>query len=484
MKRLFITLSIVMLAVAGAAQSYNLFEHTGNYPTEQCYGAIELGDGNLLVRVAAFDGNLDDIGYNLYKVTPQGELVDSLFVEDHHIYALFPMLRDPYADNSNIITSFYCEGSTNYFKALYFNDELELTKETVTQIPASFCMDRIDSFKSLVDCNNDIIVRMKTDDTNCKFLRIGLDGQLKCESQALYVGSRSCPENSLFVLTKSPLQYGFVTYSSSYIYITTLDSELNAVAEKKLKNFNGYNFSCVLPYINVQRLDDSHFLMTTMVYESGGATLTYKICVAVFSNDLELEAVRVFGGSGDEPLNRNLAVTDDCIYVAWMNVKPNGSSVKSSIIMTCLNKDLGIEWDSSVFSVEGSHILFGNYGMMALPGNGVAISGWLTKETAPYQSNYIYAVIFENTTLETPENQSVGNGIICYPNPVSGNVNVKVPSGAEIGSVSLHDVSGRLVKAQQSGFGSIDISGLAPGMYVMRVTLDDGKVFEEKIVKK
>ena len=36
----------------------------------------------------------------------------------------------------------------------------------------------------------------------------------------------------------------------------------------------------------------------------------------------------------------------------------------------------------------------------------------------------------------------------------------------------------------QSGFGSIDISGLATGMYVMKVTLDDGKVFEEKIVKK
>ncbi|MBP9995370.1 MAG: T9SS type A sorting domain-containing protein [bacterium] len=35
----------------------------------------------------------------------------------------------------------------------------------------------------------------------------------------------------------------------------------------------------------------------------------------------------------------------------------------------------------------------------------------------------------------------------------------------------------------QSGFGSIDISGLATGMYIMKVTLDDGKVFEEKIVK-
>ena len=73
---------------------------------------------------------------------------------------------------------------------------------------------------------------------------------------------------------------------------------------------------------------------------------------------------------------------------------------------------------------------------------------------------------------------------ICHPNPASGSISVVVNSGAEIESVSLFDISGRLVKTQQSGFGNIDISCLATGMYVMKVALDDGKVFEEKIVKK
>ncbi|MCQ2308291.1 MAG: T9SS type A sorting domain-containing protein [Bacteroidales bacterium] len=82
------------------------------------------------------------------------------------------------------------------------------------------------------------------------------------------------------------------------------------------------------------------------------------------------------------------------------------------------------------------------------------------------------------------ENQIDGGGVSAYPNPAAGSISVVVNSGAEIGSVSLFDISGRLVKVQQSGFGSIDISGLATGMYVMKVTLDDGKVFEEKIVKK
>ncbi|MBP9994898.1 MAG: T9SS type A sorting domain-containing protein, partial [bacterium] len=75
---------------------------------------------------------------------------------------------------------------------------------------------------------------------------------------------------------------------------------------------------------------------------------------------------------------------------------------------------------------------------------------------------------------------------LVYPNPASNTLHMDIsPDVADqVSEISLFDISGRLLKTQQSGFGSIDISGLAPGLYVMKVTLDDGKVFEEKIVKK
>lgn len=94
-----------------------------------------------------------------------------------------------------------------------------------------------------------------------------------------------------------------------------------------------------------------------------------------------------------------------------------------------------------------------------------------------------FPVFADGQYSDVAENQTDGSEVSAYPNPASGSISVVVNSGAEIESVSLHDVSGRLVKVQQSGFGSIDISGLATGMYVMKVTLADGKVFEEKIVK-
>ncbi|MCQ2317618.1 MAG: T9SS type A sorting domain-containing protein [Bacteroidales bacterium] len=100
----------------------------------------------------------------------------------------------------------------------------------------------------------------------------------------------------------------------------------------------------------------------------------------------------------------------------------------------------------------------------------------------PWTCGQYYIPEFDFSIASSHENEAVP--VLVYPNPAANSLKINVSGSAEIESVSLYDISGRLVKAQQSGFGSIDISGLATGMYVMKVTLDDGKVFEEKIVKK
>ena len=49
--------------------------------------------------------------------------------------------------------------------------------------------------------------------------------------------------------------------------------------------------------------------------------------------------------------------------------------------------------------------------------------------------------------------------------------------------VELYDLQGRLLRTQRSSFGSIDMSQLLAGAYMLRVTLEDGKVFSDKVVK-
>jgi hypothetical protein len=50
--------------------------------------------------------------------------------------------------------------------------------------------------------------------------------------------------------------------------------------------------------------------------------------------------------------------------------------------------------------------------------------------------------------------------------------------------VELYDLQGRLVRTQSKAFESIDMSQLPAGTYTMRVTLEDGKSYADKVVKK
>jgi hypothetical protein len=49
--------------------------------------------------------------------------------------------------------------------------------------------------------------------------------------------------------------------------------------------------------------------------------------------------------------------------------------------------------------------------------------------------------------------------------------------------VELYDLQGRLVRSQSQGLESLNMQGLASGQYLMKVTLEDGKSFTDKVVK-
>jgi len=95
-----------------------------------------------------------------------------------------------------------------------------------------------------------------------------------------------------------------------------------------------------------------------------------------------------------------------------------------------------------------------------------------------------YPVFANGGHLNVADNQSVGNIVSCYPNPASDKVNIEIPLDVKVENVSLFNLSGRMIKTQTTGLETIDISGFAPGVYVMKIALKNGNVFEKKIVKK
>ena len=70
-----------------------------------------------------------------------------------------------------------------------------------------------------------------------------------------------------------------------------------------------------------------------------------------------------------------------------------------------------------------------------------------------------------------------------WPNPVSDQLNFEFSPDVTPKQVELYDLQGRLVCSQTNAGQSLNMEGLAAGQYVMKVTLEDGTTFTDKVVK-
>ena len=77
---------------------------------------------------------------------------------------------------------------------------------------------------------------------------------------------------------------------------------------------------------------------------------------------------------------------------------------------------------------------------------------------------------------------SKDNHLDVFPNPATDILSI-VTYDANCHSVEIFSLDGRLVKAQSANFDAIDISSLAPGLYVIKVRMKDGREYNERIVK-
>ncbi|MCQ2308559.1 MAG: T9SS type A sorting domain-containing protein [Bacteroidales bacterium] len=188
-------------------------------------------------------------------------------------------------------------------------------------------------------------------------------------------------------------------------------------------------------------------------------------------------------------------------YCLW-GVTSNDYAIKNVVVDSTLNfvreTKFGSCYDGEsneqiMYFNDSTYILSSFYGNTHYPyENGVHLSKFNKDNECIDMAIFIegdffmaFLLVLNDDGTSTPEMEDIVRPFIVYPNPAFNALHIDIsPDVADqVNEISLYDISGRLVKAQQSGFGSIDISGLAPGMYVMKVALGDGKVFEEKIVK-
>ncbi|MBQ6305190.1 MAG: T9SS type A sorting domain-containing protein, partial [Bacteroidales bacterium] len=70
-----------------------------------------------------------------------------------------------------------------------------------------------------------------------------------------------------------------------------------------------------------------------------------------------------------------------------------------------------------------------------------------------------------------------------YPNPAKEQLHMQFSPDVQPKQIELYDLQGRLVRTQSKAFESIDMSQLPAGTYTLRVTMEDGKTYSDKVVK-
>ncbi|MDP4204350.1 MAG: T9SS type A sorting domain-containing protein, partial [Bacteroidota bacterium] len=71
--------------------------------------------------------------------------------------------------------------------------------------------------------------------------------------------------------------------------------------------------------------------------------------------------------------------------------------------------------------------------------------------------------------------------VTIYPNPVDDRLYIK---GVDEGEIAVYDMGGcKVIAAILANAQAVDVSGLAKGVYTVRITTPNGKV-EKKLVKK
>ena len=176
---------------------------------------------------------------------------------------------------------------------------------------------------------------------------------------------------------------------------------------------------------------------------------------------------------------------NDNIYFAYRtnnNITGGSATTKGWLGFAKLDSDLNILWQRYCLgSVSSTGGYLHNYCHVSQAADGFAIIGGIEKEGE--DCNFFYYFIHDEDPAGISEADTFIRPYMYYPNPAQDQLHLQYSPDVQPRQVELYDLQGRLVRVQQSDLEHVDLQGLSVGQYLMKVTLEDGKTFSDKVVK-
>ena len=153
----------------------------------------------------------------------------------------------------------------------------------------------------------------------------------------------------------------------------------------------------------------------------------------------------------------------------------------SFVSLVKMDEDLNIIWQR--FFLEGSSEKYRlATDMIKLKDGSIAVYGQ-NQNSDTEGFGCFYYLFNEKGMIGMAETESTVRPYAYWPNPAQDALHLHYSPDVKPTQIELYDLQGRLVRSQRNALESLTLQGLAPGTYTLRVTLDDGTVFTDKVVK-
>ena len=516
MKKLLLLIAFAFAAISAQAQEVNMGFIPSYHPGYSIFNienAFQQSDGNIVsnVLVGTLNGNNPIVEGNIFYKASFDELqyTDSLFVADSlPPYYLFA--KDPGGTGNlrvNIEPDGY--GGTALRISHFPDDDLNIdpAEDLVIHLCDTIAFDHFNSY--MIDSRNDLIIKYYTQSSDgsfvCHIARVGLDGTIK--------HTAVLPQNQNFLITMDEFEsaskqyYQWKNSDEQNLFIYLLDSTFQMKNSYVINKQLYYKFYADPYYAEVMSsfsfgsdnfnstfvIPDGEDIVVAAPYnydsawvhdfhECGAAVARYEL------RTMQRKALKYFNDQPGPSTGVNIMcfqkTSDGNLYLVFREPMPNNNPTMSVVK---LDWDLNVIWRR--FCYEQSYKYDPYIGMFSgmlndNEGNetGIYIVGYAAN--LMQAGSGIFHFFLTDEGLSTIQEGNIDiRPYAYYPNPTQDRLRLQYSPDVQPTRIELYDLQGRLVRSQSQGLESVDMQGLAPGQYLMKVTLEDGKSFTDKVVK-
>jgi len=510
MKKILLLLAIAFTASALPAQNndmYSVMYHDKQGLPFVNEGLLQQRDGDFIINTFAFeDTNTYDeapLGNMFYKMSPVSlTFTDSLFIADTTMVSLrcYHLDHNPNGEG-NILSYFkYHEDCDSCFLHIYHFTDNNLTP--IEDVVAPVCEGYAFGKVSIVDRLGDIILQYNKSDALNVYeyvARFGLDGTLKCHVGLNGNEPVTYSAGQLSVLKEYPLTYyqwgeaGTFNDSHENFIIYTLDSVFNrnpVIISSKISTANEYiQYDGETKVIPVG--GDNVLVAAKYTHEVNPQNpMQDEFGVVVAKYDLRTMQPKGYITFNDYPgingKGKCLGIkmmTDGTVYFLY---KEKGYP-QESFVAVKMDTDLNVEW-KRFFKTDNISIEWLESPVLCKDEQGEEKGIAWIGDGHTSENIYGHPVIFfyfnHDGTVGANETSIEFRPYCYYPNPAKEQLHIQFSPDVQPAQVELYDLHGRLVHKQNNAYESIDLSQLPAGTYTLCVTLEEGKTYSDKVVKK